>query len=39
VDLRTGEKLKEEGDDNNEQFSYAKIERGAVVSSVCMKPR
>ena len=39
VDLRTGEKLKEEGDVNNEQFSNTEIERGVVVSSVCTKPR
>jgi hypothetical protein len=27
-----GEKLKEEGDENNEQFSNTEIQRGDVVS-------
>jgi hypothetical protein len=32
VDLRTGKKLKEEGDDTDEQFSNTEIERGDIVS-------
>ena len=32
VDLRTGEKLQEEGDENNEQFGNTEIETGDVVS-------